>query len=460
MEENDLNNNANNNDPLPVIDEIPELTTLVLATKMQDDNDSLLSNKILSKLSKGYTIYTVIKVISYSINETSFILPYCLRRLGIIPFFLFLIIFGASSLYIFHLTIDLVVKYNLYENYHQIIQENTNRIYNMIYFIVSILYHFLILIVENYLYLSLCQRVIRFSGLSLDNEFVEKIIVLSVSLIFIELPFSLIKLFKRPDQLYIFFTILNFILNIIALIFVIKYRNSEQFKLIKLKMFEDISQSYFVCFSILMTVIGWQGQTPKQLESFKIKTTKRFFKVVYLFFIIQFFLIIFICFVSAPLITDKVDVIIFLLDYKNINLASILIIEIAAIAFVILIHIIIAHHMHLIYENYFLLLKKCIYKTIDKKIDDNFKINKYFSICFNLIILIVINLISLILNDISLIIIIYGGVFSTMKDFLSTSILYWCMVSKNSIVTLIGFIISFFMISIGITGIFFKIFCN
>ena len=68
MEENDLNNNANNNDPLPVIDEIPELTTLVLATKMQDDNDSLLSNKILSKLSKGYTIYTVIKVISYSIN--------------------------------------------------------------------------------------------------------------------------------------------------------------------------------------------------------------------------------------------------------------------------------------------------------------------------------------------------------------------------------------------------------
>ena len=42
MEENDLNNNANNNDPLPVIDEIPELTTLVLATKMQDDNEGAI----------------------------------------------------------------------------------------------------------------------------------------------------------------------------------------------------------------------------------------------------------------------------------------------------------------------------------------------------------------------------------------------------------------------------------
>ena len=84
------------NNPLSVIDEKPELTTLVAATKMQNSNESNLSNKILSKLSKGYTFCTVIKVLSYSINETSLILPYCLRRLGIIPFFLFLGIFSLS----------------------------------------------------------------------------------------------------------------------------------------------------------------------------------------------------------------------------------------------------------------------------------------------------------------------------------------------------------------------------
>ncbi len=80
MEENNIDNNNENNHPLSVIDEKPELTTLVLATKMQNDNESLLSNKILSKLSKGYTYYTVIKIISYSINETSFVLPYCLIK--------------------------------------------------------------------------------------------------------------------------------------------------------------------------------------------------------------------------------------------------------------------------------------------------------------------------------------------------------------------------------------------
>ena len=79
MEENDQIELHLVNNPLSVIDEKPELTTLVAATKMQNSNESNLSNKILSKLSKGYTFYTVIKVISYSINETSFLLPYCLN---------------------------------------------------------------------------------------------------------------------------------------------------------------------------------------------------------------------------------------------------------------------------------------------------------------------------------------------------------------------------------------------
>ena len=119
-EDNNFDVNIINN-PLSIIEEKPELTTLILATKIQNDEESRLSNKIISKLSKGYTFYTVIKVVSYSINETSLIIPYCLRRLGIIPFFLFLIIFSFPSVYMFYLLIDIVVTHNLYNNYHKII---------------------------------------------------------------------------------------------------------------------------------------------------------------------------------------------------------------------------------------------------------------------------------------------------------------------------------------------------
>ena len=85
-EDNSFDANIINN-PLSIIEEKPELTTLIFATKIQNDEESRLSNKIISKLSKGHTFYTVIKVVPYSINETSLIIPYCLRRLGIIPFF-------------------------------------------------------------------------------------------------------------------------------------------------------------------------------------------------------------------------------------------------------------------------------------------------------------------------------------------------------------------------------------
>ena len=130
--------------PLSIIDEKPELTTLVAATEIQNNDESLISNKIISKLSKGYTFCTVIKVLSYSINETSLILPYCLRRLGIIPFFLFLGIFSLSSVYIFYLLIDIIVKNNLYNNYHKKIQDKSNKLYNIIYYLVNIIYHILI----------------------------------------------------------------------------------------------------------------------------------------------------------------------------------------------------------------------------------------------------------------------------------------------------------------------------
>ena len=442
------------NGPLSVIDENPELTTIVAATKIHNNNRSLLSTKFLSKISRGYTFFTVLKVISYSINEISFILPYCLRKLGIFPFFLLLIILSFSSVYIFYLLIDIIIKHKLFSNYHKIIQEKTNKYLNISYYIVNIIYHTLILIFQNYLYLSICQRILSFFGLDMENLFLEKIIILSLSLIIIEIPFSFIKYFQNPDILYIIITGLIIILNIIALIFIIIHKSYDDIELMEINLFEGFSKDYFTCFSIIMTTLGWQNQIAKQLESFKIKTSNRFHKVVCLFFIILLFLIIFICFVSTPLISGKGDIIIFLLDYKNSNLTHFLIIQIMCIIFGLVIHIIIAHHIQLIQENLLLILKL----IITKNIGDEYEINKCFSSCFNLFILLLINAISLMIDDISIIIILYGGVFTSLINYFYPTCLYSLMVSENSLVVWVAWLITFIIISFSLACFMLKFF--
>ena len=452
MDEDNNFQNINNNQ-LSVIDEKPELTTLVAATEIQNNNDSYITIKILSKLSKGYTFFTVVKVISYSINETSFIFPYCLRKLGIIPFFFFLIIFSISSVYIFYLIIDIIVKHNLFNNYHKIIQEKSNKIYNIIYYIINIIYNTIVLIFENYLYISLCQQIFSIFGINIDDNFYEKLIILSFSFIFIEFPLSFIKFFHRPDFLYIIILLLNIILNIISLILIFINKSKEDgIKITKLNLIEGVSKDYLICFSIIMTVMGWQNQISKQLQSFKIKTSKRFYKVIYYFFIVQNILIIFFCLVSTPLINSNDDFI-FLLDIKNTNLSNIIIIQIMVIIFSLVIHIIIAHHMQLIRENMVLILSLTIYKNDG----DNFIINIIFALFFNFFILFITNIIALFIDDISLIIILYGGIFSTIINYIIPTIMYWMMISKNSVVLWLAGLIDFVIISLGISALVLKI---
>ena len=454
MEE--INNLENNifNGHLSIIDENPELTTIVAATKIHNDNKSLVSTKVLLKLSIDYTFFTVMKVISYSINEISFILPYCLRKLGIIPFFLLIIILSFSSIYIFYLLIDIIIKHKLFNNYHKMIQEKTNKYLNIPYYIVKIVYNVLILIFQNYLYLSICQRIISYYGLEMENIFLEKIIILTLSLIIIEFPFSFIKFFQKPDILYIIIAGLIVILNIIALVFIIIHKSYDGIELIEINFFEGFSKDYFTCFSIIMTALGWQNQIAKHLESFKIKTSNRFHKVVYLFFIILTFLIIFICFSSTPLISDKGDIIVFLLDYKNENLTKFLIIQILCIIFALAIHIIIAHHILLIQENLLLILNL----TINKNIGEEYEINKCFSACFNLFILVLINIVSLMINDISIIVILYGGVFTSLLNYFFPTFSYWMMVSKNSLVVWVAWLITFIIIFFSLACFMLKVF--
>ena len=255
-------------------------------------------------------------------------------------------------------------------------------------------------------------------------------------------------LFRR-DLLYIIITGFIIIANIIALVFVILNHLNDDINLIRINIFENISKDYFVCFSIVMSVIGWQNEISKQLVNFKIKTAKRFYKVVYLFFIIELFLIIFICFSSTSLISVKDDLVIFFLDFKNSNLEHNLIIEIMSIIFCILIQIIIGNHLQLIHENLLLILKL----FSNNYYEEDYEINKYFSIIFYLFILIVSNIICIFIEDkISIIILLFGGIITPILNYLVPTILYCVMVSSNSIVSWFAWVISLFIISLGIVG--------
>ena len=74
-------------------------------------------------------------------------------------------------------------------------------------------------------------------------------------------------------------------------------------------------------------------------------------------FLIECFLIVFISFVVAPLIDDNNDIIIFLIDNKNLKPIPLFITRVMAFVFILFIHIIIAHHLNLIQENIILFLK-------------------------------------------------------------------------------------------------------
>jgi hypothetical protein len=123
------------------------------------------------------------------------------------------------------------------------------------------------------------------------------------------------------------------------------------------------------------------------------------------------------------------------------------------IIFGLAIHIIIAHYIHLIQECASLILSLTLFQN---KTDD-FKINKIFLLVLNIFILLICNLGILVVKDLSIIIILYGGIFSTLINYLFPTICYSMLVSKNSLVIWIGWLIDFIIISLGIISLIFKI---
>lgn len=452
------------NDPLSIIDEKPELTTLVLATKLQKEDKSSLSDKILSKISKGYTCFTVSKILAYSLAETVFILPYCLKKVGIVPYFVGLIIICFISFYIFYIFLDVIIKLNLFKNYHQILRQNLGKKFRLIYYILNLLYHTLLLILETYIFLHFMLKLLSLFDLDIKGKFIYTLIIL-LSLVIIQFPLSYINFLKTPDIFYITFIGLFNLINLISLVFFILYKfkndinteEGEKNQITSITFIEGISFDYIICFSVFIIIIGWQNQISRHLGEFKIKTTRRFFNILYLTFIVQIILCLINGLVNTPLMIDNENnndfkIKLFVL-YYNEEIIPTLMIKIILIIFCIFFNFLIPYRLSLLEENFDLFLEETIYKPFSIKKRGN----KILISLFKLVILFLSAFINLIINDISYIILLLGGILASVLNFLNPTLIYWKLVSKNNLVIRIALILSIIVIIINLVGLILKI---
>ena len=452
------------NDPLSIIDEKPELTTLVLATKLQKEDKSSLSDKILSKISKGYTCFTVSKILAYSLAETVFILPYCLKKVGIVPYFVGLIIICFISFYIFYIFLDVIIKLNLFKNYHQILRQNLGKKFRLIYYILNLLYHTLLLILETYIFLHFMLKLLSLFDLDIKGKFIYTLIIL-LSLVIIQFPLSYINFLKTPDIFYITFIGLFNLINLISLVFFILYKfkndinteEEEKNQITSITFIEGISFDYIICFSVFIIIIGWQNQISRHLGEFKIKTTRRFFNILYLTFIVQIILCLINGLVNTPLMIDNENnndfkIKLFVL-YYNEEIIPTLMIKIILIIFCIFFNFLIPYRLSLLEENFDFFLEETIYKPFSIKKRGN----KILVALFKLVILFLSAFINLIINDISYIILLLGGILASVLNFLNPTLIYWKLVSKNNLVIRIALILSIIVIIINLVGLILKI---
>ena len=452
------------NDPLSIIDEKPELTTLVLATKLQKEDKSSLSDKILSKISKGYTCFTVSKILAYSLAETVFILPYCLKKVGIVPYFVGLIIICFISFYIFYIFLDVIIKLNLFKNYHQILRQNLGKKFRLIYYILNLLYHTLLLILETYIFLHFMLKLLSLFDLDIKGKFIYTLIIL-LSLVIIQFPLSYINFLKTPDIFYITFIGLFNLINLISLVFFILYKfkndinteEGEKNQITSITFIEGISFDYIICFSVFIIIIGWQNQISRHLGEFKIKTTRRFFNILYLTFIVQIILCLINGLVNTPLMIDNENnndfkIKLFVL-YYNEEIIPTLMIKIILIIFCIFFNFLIPYRLSLLEENFDFFLEETIYKPFSLKKRGN----KILIALFKLVILFLSAFINLIINDISYIILLLGGILASVLNFLNPTLIYWKLVSKNNLVIRIALILSIIVIIINLVGLILKI---
>ena len=255
------------------------------------------------------------------------------------------------------------------------------------------------------------------------------------------------------------------LINLISLVFFILYKfkndinteEEEKNQITSITFIEGISFDYIICFSVFIIIIGWQNQISRHLGEFKIKTTRRFFNILYLTFIVQIILCLINGLVNTPLMIDNENnnefkIKLFVL-YYNEEIIPTLMIKIILIIFCIFFNILMRYRLSLLEENFDLFLEETIYKPFSIKKRGN----KILISLFKLVILFLSAFINLIINDISYIILLLGGILASVLNFLNPTLIYWKLVSKNNLVIRIALILSIIVIIINLVGLILKI---
>ena len=380
------------------------------------------------------------------------------------PYFVGLIIICFISFYIFYIFLDVIIKLNLFKNYHQILRQNLGKKFRLIYYILNLLYHTLLLILETYIFLHFTLKLLSLFDLDIKGKFIYILIIL-LSLVIVQFPLSYINFLKTPDIFYITFIGLFNLINLISLVFFILYKfkndinteEGEKNQITSITFIEGISFDYIICFSVFIIIIGWQNQISRHLGEFKIKTTRRFFNILYLTFIVQIILCLINGLVNTPLMIDNENnndfkIKLFVL-YYNEEIIPTLMIKIILIIFCIFFNILIPYRLSLLEENFDFFLEETIYKPFSIKKRGN----KILVALFKLVILFLSAFINLIINDISYIILLLGGILASVLNFLNPTLIYWKLVSKNNLVIRIALILSIIVIIINLVGLILKI---
>jgi hypothetical protein len=307
-------------------------------------------------------------------------------------------------------------------------------------------------------------KLLSLFDLDIKGKFIYILIIL-LSLVIIQFPLSYINFLKTPDIFYITFIGLFNLINLISLVFFILYKfkndinteEGEKNQITSITFIEGISFDYIICFSVFIIIIGWQNQISRHLGEFKIKTTRRFFNILYLTFIVQIILCLINGLVNTPLMIDNENnnefkIKLFVL-YYNEEIIPTLMIKIILIIFCIFFNILMPYQLSLLEENFDLFLEETIYKPFSIKKRGN----KILVALFKLVILFLSAFINLIINDISYIILLLGGILASVLNFLNPTLIYWKLVSKNNLVIRIALILSIIVIIINLVGLILKI---
>ena len=427
-----------------IIDENPELTTFFGDSKSQAN----MMTKLFYKISSGYSFYTTITILCYTLNCSSLLLTGCLQNMKIFIFSCFLIFVFICSYFILFLLLDTIIKNSSYKSFNHLIYQGAGRGLSYFYHLIHILYRTSLILYTIYLILSFISQMIIWIFNISDTEITsisKKGIILLSSLIVIQMPISFFQIFRRPDIPVI---ILIFLIIFMILFFFYTENTPTFFK----ETFDpdfNFNKSNLIGYGFIMLAVCWNNELLKNFNDFKIKTKSRYTRVIYFVMFLKFILLLIISvFGLACFYKNENNGYTFLFFDKN----SFYIPKLIIIGLVILfLHALIPYQLQHMRESFICILKP-------KKNDLDYEFTTALNCIFTIFCLILVNGLVLIIKDIYLYLSIAGGLFSTVINFLFPTIVYTHFNKKQKIKIVLAWVITIINIIFGISSIMVKAF--